>query len=119
MNKHDVVEKIAEDAGITKTTAALRSLIDAVTKSPKKGDRVSFVGFGTFKTASRRRARAESADRRDDQDSEAPRAPLLGRQGSQAGGPLSPTTIGEWVTPDPFLVILTVRLRPVFHDVGA
>lgn len=56
MNKHDVVEKIAKDAGITKTTAAaaVRSLIDAVTKSLKKGDRVSFVGFGTFKTASRK-----------------------------------------------------------------
>lgn len=56
MNKHDIVEKIAKDAGITKTTAAaaVRSLIDAVTKSLKKGDQVSFVGFGTFKTASRK-----------------------------------------------------------------
>jgi nucleoid DNA-binding protein len=56
MNKNDVVEKIAKDAGITKTTAAaaVRSLIDAVTKSLKKGDQVSLVGFGTFKTASRK-----------------------------------------------------------------
>ena len=58
MNKHDIVEKIAKDAGITKTTAAtaVQSLIDAVTKSLKKGDPVSFVGFGTFKTANRKRA---------------------------------------------------------------
>ena len=56
MNKHDIVEKIAKDAGITKTTAAtaVGSLIDAITKSLRKGDPVSFVGFGTFKTASRK-----------------------------------------------------------------
>jgi len=56
MNKHDIVEKIAKEAGITKATAAaaVKSLIDAVTKSLKKGDPVSFVGFGTFKTASRK-----------------------------------------------------------------
>ena len=56
MNKHDIVEKIAKEAGITKTTAAaaVQSLIDAVTKSLKKGDPVSFVGFGTFKTAHRK-----------------------------------------------------------------
>ena len=56
MNKRDIVEKIAEDAGIPKTTAAaaVQSLIDAVTKSLKKGDSVSFVGFGTFKVANRK-----------------------------------------------------------------
>ena len=56
MNKHDIVEKIAKEAGITKTTAAaaVQSLINAVTKSLKKGDPVSFVGFGTFKTANRK-----------------------------------------------------------------
>jgi nucleoid DNA-binding protein len=32
----------------------VQALIDAVTKSLKKGDRVSFVGFGTFKTANRK-----------------------------------------------------------------
>ena len=56
MNKRDIVEKIAQEAGITKTTAAaaVQSLIDAVTKSLKKGDSVSFVGFGTFKIANRK-----------------------------------------------------------------
>ena len=56
MNKHDIVERIAKEAGITKTTAAaaVQSLINAVTKSLKKGDPVSFVGFGTFKTANRK-----------------------------------------------------------------
>ena len=56
MNKQDIVTKIAKDTGITKTNAALaiESLIDGVTKSLKKGDSVSFVGFGTFKTSNRK-----------------------------------------------------------------
>jgi len=56
MNKQDIVAKIAADTGITKTSAAaaVDSLIQGITKSLKKGDSVSFVGFGTFKTASRK-----------------------------------------------------------------
>jgi len=56
MNKQDIVAKIAKDTGVTKTCAAeaLNSLIDGITKSLKKGDSVSFVGFGTFKTAQRK-----------------------------------------------------------------
>jgi nucleoid DNA-binding protein len=56
MNKQDVVEKIAKDTGLTKTNAAaaIDSLIDGITKSLKKGDSVSFVGFGTFKTSHRK-----------------------------------------------------------------
>lgn len=56
MNKHDIVQKIANETGITKTTAAaaVQSLIDGITRSLKKGDAVSFVGFGTFKTANRK-----------------------------------------------------------------
>jgi DNA-binding protein HU-beta len=56
MNKQDVVAKIAKDTGITKTAAAaaVDSLIDGITKSLKKGDAVSFVGFGTFKVSNRK-----------------------------------------------------------------
>ncbi len=56
MNKQDVVEKIAKDTGVTKTTAAaaIESLIDGITRSLKRGDSVSFVGFGTFKTSNRK-----------------------------------------------------------------
>lgn len=56
MNKQDMVAKIAKDTGITKASAAaaVESLIDGITKSLKRGDAVSFVGFGTFKTASRK-----------------------------------------------------------------
>jgi DNA-binding protein HU-beta len=56
MNKQGIVAKIAADTGISKSSAAaaVDSLIQGITKSLKKGDTVSFVGFGTFKTASRK-----------------------------------------------------------------
>jgi len=58
MNKAELINKIADDAGITKTqaNASLDSFIDAVTKSLKSGGKVTLVGFGTF-TVSKRAAR--------------------------------------------------------------
>ena len=55
MNKAELVAKIAEDAGIAKTqaNAALDSFVDAVTKTLKKGDKVTLVGFGTFSVTKR------------------------------------------------------------------
>jgi len=56
MNKQDIIAKIAKDTGLPKTTAAaaLDSIIDGITRSLKKGDSVSFVGFGTFKVSNRK-----------------------------------------------------------------
>ncbi len=56
MNKQEIVAKIAKEAGLTKTSAAcaVDTLIDSITKALKKGDSVSFVGFGTFKTTHRK-----------------------------------------------------------------
>jgi DNA-binding protein HU-beta len=50
MNKAELIARIAEDAGITKTqaNATIDSFVEAVTKSLKKGDKVTLVGFGTF-----------------------------------------------------------------------
>lgn len=58
MNKADLIAKISEDTGITKTQAndALDSFIEAVTKTLKGGGKVTLVGFGTF-TVSKRNAR--------------------------------------------------------------
>ena len=55
MNKAELVAKLAEDAGIAKTqaNAALDSFVDAVTKTLKKGDKVTLVGFGTFSVTKR------------------------------------------------------------------
>jgi DNA-binding protein HU-beta len=58
MNKGELITKISEDAGITKTQAnsALDSFVEAVTKTLKGGGKVTMVGFGTF-TVSKRKAR--------------------------------------------------------------
>ena len=56
MNKQDLIAKIANDTGGTKTdaAAAVESLLDGITRALKKGDPITFVGFGTFKTSHRR-----------------------------------------------------------------
>jgi DNA-binding protein HU-beta len=56
MNKQDIIAKVAKDTGLKKVNAAavVASIIDGITTSLKKGDQVSFVGFGTFKISNRR-----------------------------------------------------------------
>ena len=58
MNKAELVAKLSDDSGITKTqaNAALDSFIEAVTKTLKGGGKVTLVGFGTF-SVSKRKAR--------------------------------------------------------------
>jgi DNA-binding protein HU-beta len=58
MNKAELIAKLADDAGITKTqaNASLDSFVEAVTKTLKGGGKVTLVGFGTF-TVSKRAAR--------------------------------------------------------------
>ena len=55
MNKQELIAKVAKDTGSSKAgaAAAIDSLIDGITKSLKKGQSVTFVGFGTFKTSVR------------------------------------------------------------------
>ena len=55
MNKAELIAQIADEAGITKTQAntALDSFVGAVTKTLKKGDKVTLVGFGTFSVTKR------------------------------------------------------------------
>ncbi len=56
MNKQELISKIAKDTGVTKTAAAgaVDSFFDGITKALRKGDSITFVGFGTFKTSQRR-----------------------------------------------------------------
>jgi len=56
MNKQDLIAKIVKDAGVSKRVAAkmLTTALATITKSLKKGDAVTLVGFGTFKTAVRK-----------------------------------------------------------------
>lgn len=56
MNKQELIEKVAKDTGMTKTSAAaaMESAIDGIVKTLKKGQTITFVGFGTFKTSIRK-----------------------------------------------------------------
>ena len=58
MNKSDLIDAMAEDAGVTKAAAkkALESFLGNVQGSLKKGNRVSLVGFGSW-SVTRRAAR--------------------------------------------------------------
>ena len=55
MNKTELVEAIAKQAGLSKKDAekALKAFTDTVAKSLKKGDKVQLVGFGTFEVSKR------------------------------------------------------------------
>ena len=56
MNKRDLIAKISQDTSATKSSAAaaVDSLLEGITRALKKGDAITFVGFGTFRTTQRR-----------------------------------------------------------------
>ncbi|MBW2366358.1 MAG: HU family DNA-binding protein [Deltaproteobacteria bacterium] len=57
MTKAELIEKVAKDAGIPKTTAkiALNSVLDGIKSGvKKKNSKVTLVGFGTFKNVYRK-----------------------------------------------------------------
>lgn len=55
MTKADLVNAMAEKAGVSKTEAekALKAFTDAVTEALKAGEKVALVGFGTFSVGER------------------------------------------------------------------
>ena len=55
MNKAELIDAVAADADISKAAAdrAIKSVIERITKSLKKGDTVTLVGFGTFSVRKR------------------------------------------------------------------
>ena len=55
MKKVELVEAVAEAAGLTKTDAAkaVDATFEAITKALKKGEKVPVVGFGTFGVSKR------------------------------------------------------------------
>ena len=55
MKKVELVEAVAQSAGLTKTdaTKAIDATFAAITDALKKGDRVPVVGFGTFAVTKR------------------------------------------------------------------
>jgi DNA-binding protein HU-beta len=56
MTKQDLVDRIANQTGLTKrqATNSLSAAIDGIKDALSQGDRVTLVGFGTFYVAERK-----------------------------------------------------------------
>lgn len=56
MTKADLIEKVAKNAGLSKTSAesALSAMLDTIRGTLKKGQSVTLVGFGTFSVTKRK-----------------------------------------------------------------
>ncbi|UCE65589.1 MAG: HU family DNA-binding protein [Candidatus Zixiibacteriota bacterium] len=56
MNKDQMIEKVVEEVGITKSqaTKAVKSLFDGIVMSLQQGNKVSVSGFGTFDISNRK-----------------------------------------------------------------
>ena len=55
MNKTELIDAMAKEAGLSKkdAAAALNAFTDTVTKELKKKGKVQLIGFGTFEVAKR------------------------------------------------------------------
>jgi DNA-binding protein HU-beta len=56
MNKMELIDAIAKNASISKKDAksALEAMVEEITTTLKKADKVSLIGFGTFEIAERK-----------------------------------------------------------------
>ncbi|WP_257351303.1 HU family DNA-binding protein [Pseudalkalibacillus decolorationis] len=55
MNKNDLINNIAEKSGMTKkdVETVVNGVLSEITDTLKEGNKVQFVGFGTFETRER------------------------------------------------------------------
>ena len=55
MNKGDLINKVAEEAGISKAeaTKAVDAVLDGISDTLKDGGKVAILGFGTFSVTHR------------------------------------------------------------------
>ena len=55
MNKGDLINKIAENANLSKAqaTEALEATLGAISETLKSGDKAALIGFGTFSISER------------------------------------------------------------------
>ena len=86
MNKQDLIATIVKDTGVSRRLAAtmVATALASITKSLKKGDAVTLVGFGTFKTAVRKARKGRNPlDRRHDQDPAPQDSAVQRRQGAE------------------------------------
>ncbi|UCD56762.1 MAG: HU family DNA-binding protein [Candidatus Hydrogenedentota bacterium] len=56
MTKQELIDIVSEKSGLTKkeTGAVLDVILDTVTETLKRGEKVSLVGFGTFEAKTRK-----------------------------------------------------------------
>jgi DNA-binding protein HU-beta len=56
MNKRELIARIVKETRVSKSLATqmVAAMLATITQSLKKGDAVTLVGFGTFKTAMRK-----------------------------------------------------------------
>jgi DNA-binding protein HU-beta len=56
VNKNDLVAKVSETSGLSRTdaTKAVDAVLDTITNALKDGDEVRIVGFGTFLVTKRK-----------------------------------------------------------------
>ncbi len=56
MNRQDLIARIAKQTRVSKALASrmVAAALDSMTRSLEKGDAVTLVGFGTFKTTVRK-----------------------------------------------------------------
>ncbi len=67
MNKADLVEKIADQTGLTKKTSreAVDAIISAITDSLSREEKVTLVGFGTFQVMERKARKGRNPQTRE------------------------------------------------------
>jgi len=60
--KSDIVDAVAEKTGLTKKDAqsALDAVLEGITESLQRGERVQLTGFGTFETRYRRERKGKN-----------------------------------------------------------
>ncbi len=56
MNKSELIELVAEKAGMSKKDSekAVKAVLESITEGLVKGDKVQLVGFGTFEVRNRK-----------------------------------------------------------------
>jgi len=56
MNKQEIIERIAEDSGITRhqATKVLNSIINGIENALSRGEKVTLSGFGSFSVIRRK-----------------------------------------------------------------
>lgn len=56
MTKQDLIDVVSEKAGLTKkdTAAVVDAILESITDSLKRGEKVAIVGFGSFEAKTRK-----------------------------------------------------------------